>query len=56
MSVNWKAANLLAVLSDEGEKLDVHLDVMAGHLLVKALGVHLADTRAFRQPVQAVPT
>ena len=49
-------ADLLAALADEGEELDVHLDVMAWHLLVITLGVNFAHPRAARQPANAVTT
>ena len=41
-------ADLLAALASEGEELDVHLDVMARHLLVVALGVDFAHARSTR--------
>ena len=47
-------ADLLAALADEGEELDIHLDVMAGNLLVVTLGVDFTHPRAARQPTNAV--
>ena len=46
--------DFLPTLASEGEELDVHLDVMAGNLLVVALGVDLAHARSARQPADAV--
>lgn len=47
-------ADLLAALSDEGEELDVHLDVMTWHLFVVTLGVDFAHARSARQPANTV--
>ncbi len=41
-------ADLLAALASEGEELDVHLDVMARHLLVVTLGVDFAHACSAR--------
>ena len=41
-------ADLLAALASEGEELDVHLDVMAWHLLVVTLGVEFAHACSAR--------
>lgn len=49
-----EAADLLTAFSFEGQKLDVHLDVVAGDLFVIALGVDLAHPGAAREPVQPV--
>ena len=48
------ALDLLSLFSLEDQELDVHLDVMARHLLVVSLGVHLSQTGPARQAVQAV--
>lgn len=48
------AADFLAALADGGEELDVHLDVMARHLLVSALGVDFAHARSACQSANAV--
>lgn len=47
-------ADLLAALADEGEELDVHLDVMAWHLLVITLGVNFAHAGSARQSANTV--
>ena len=47
-------ADLLAALANEGEELDVHLDVMAGHLLVISLGMDFAHARSARQSANTV--
>ena len=49
-----EAADLLAAFSFEGQKLDDHLDVVAGDLFVVALGVDLAFARASWEPVQTI--
>ena len=49
-----KPTNLLAAFSFEGQKLNIHLNVMAWHLLLIALGVQLAYSCASGQPVKAV--
>jgi len=46
------APGLAAVISFERQELDVHLDVVAGNLLVVALGVNLAHPRPTWEPVQ----
>lgn len=46
--------DLLAALTDKGEELNVHLDVMPGNLLVVALGVDFAHARSARQPANAI--
>jgi hypothetical protein len=46
--------DFLAALPNEGEELDVHLDMMAEHLLVIALGADLAHARSVRQAANAV--
>lgn len=49
-----EAANLFAFIFNESQGLDVHLDVMARHLLVIPLGVDFAASRAARQPVETM--
>ena len=49
-----EAADLLAALADEDEELNVHLDVMAGHLLVLTSGVDFAHAGSTRQPTNTV--
>ena len=49
-----EAADFLPLRSDESQELDVHLDMMAGDLLVIPLGVDFADARAAWKTVQAV--
>lgn len=46
-----EAPHGLASFSFEDEEFDIHLDMMARHLLIVALGVDLSDARAARQPV-----
>ena len=46
-----EAADLPAILSDESQELDVHLDMMTRYLLVIPLRMNFADTRAAWQPV-----
>ena len=43
-----------AVFSFERQELNVHLDVVAGNLLVVAFGVNLAHSGPAREPVQTV--
>ena len=49
-----EAAYFLALLSDESQKLDVHLDMMARDLFVVALGMDFAQACSAWQPVQAI--
>ena len=49
-----EAAYLLALLSEESQKLDVHLDMMTRDLFVVALGVNFTHPCSARQPVQAI--
>ena len=49
-----EATDLFAAFPFEGQKLNVHLNVMSWHLLLIALGVQLAHSCASRQPVEAV--
>jgi hypothetical protein len=46
--------DFLAALADEGEELDIHLDVMARNLLVVTLGVNFAHAGSARQPTNAI--
>ena len=46
-----KATDLLAAFSVEHQKLEVHLNMVAGSLLVVALRLHLAHAGAPRQPI-----
>lgn len=48
-----KAACLLTLLSNEGQELNVHLDMMTRDLFVVAFGVDFTKARSARQPVQA---
>jgi len=48
------ALDRLAVLSPKDQELDVDLDLVAGDLLLIALGMDLANPGAARKPVQAV--
>lgn len=43
-----EAADFLAALANKGQELQVHPDVMAGHLLVLALGESFTHPRAAR--------
>ena len=47
-------ADFFAALASEGEELAVHLDVMARHLLVVALGVDFAQARSAWAPANAI--
>ena len=49
-----KSADLLAAFSFEGQKFNVHLDVMSRHLLLIAFGVQFAHACASGQSVEAV--
>jgi hypothetical protein len=49
-----EASYLLAALADEGEELDVHLDVMARNLLVVTLGVDFTHAGSARQSADTV--
>ena len=49
-----EAAYLLALLPDESQKFNIHLNVMARNLFVVTLGVDLAKARSARQAVHAV--
>ena len=49
------ALDRLSVFAVEFQELDVNLDLMAGHLLLVALGVDLADARPARQSAQTMP-
>ena len=49
-----KAPDFLATFAYEGEKLDVHLDVVARHLLVVTLGVDFTHAGSARQLTNAV--
>ena len=49
-----EAPDFLATLADESEELDIHLDVMAGNLLVVTLGVDFTHPRAARRPTNSV--
>ena len=51
-----EAADFLAAFADESEELDVHLDVMAGNLLVVTLGVNFAHAGSARQSANTVTT
>ena len=46
--------DLFASFSFEGQKLNIHLNVMSWHLLLIAFGVQLAHSCASGQPVKAV--
>lgn len=46
-----KAPDLLSAFSNESQELEVHLDAVAGNLLVVPLPMDLAQPRAARQPV-----
>lgn len=48
------APDLLPLFSSEDQAPDVHLDIRNRHLLVVALGVHLARVSPPRQPVQSM--
>ena len=48
------ALDLLPLFSSEDQELDIHLDMMARHLLVVALGVHLSQSGPPRQAVQSM--
>ena len=45
-------AYLLTFLVNEGQELNIHLDVMAGYLLLITFGVNLAHASAAREAVQ----
>lgn len=47
-------AHFLAAFSLEGQKLDVHLDVMSWHLFLIALGVQFTHSCASGQAVEAI--
>lgn len=47
--------DLLILCSSEDQELDVHLDMVAWHLFVVALGMDLPRTRPPRKAVQAMP-
>ena len=47
-------SDFLAAPADEGEELDVHLDVMAGHLLVVTLGVDFAHAGSAGQAAHTI--
>lgn len=49
-----ETTDLFAAFFFEGQKLNVHLNVMSWHLLLIAFGVHLAHSCASGQPVEAV--
>ena len=49
-----EATDLFAAFRSEGQKLNVHLNVMSWHLLLIALGVQLAHSCASGRPVKAV--
>ena len=46
--------DLFASFSNEGQKLNIHLNVMPWHLLLIAFGVQLAHSCASGQPIKAV--
>jgi hypothetical protein len=49
-----EAACLLALRSNESQKLNVHLDMVSRHLFDVAFGVDFTKARSAREPVQAV--
>ena len=49
-----KASTFLTLLSNESQELNVHLDVMPWHLLVVAVCVDLAHTRAAGKAVDTM--
>jgi hypothetical protein len=46
-----KAADLLALFAFESQKLNIHLDMMTGHLLLVSLGIDLTHASATRKAV-----
>jgi hypothetical protein len=50
-----EAADLPAVLSLERQELDIDLDVMTGHLLGVAMGMHRTSPHSARKPVHPMP-
>ena len=49
-----EATCFFALLSDESQELNVHLDMVARDLFIVTLGVNFAKARSAREPVQAV--
>lgn len=53
-SIIFEAADFLASLADDRRELDVHLNVMAGHLLDLAFGVDFTHAGSARSPPESV--
>ena len=49
-----EAPHFLAVFSPEGQKLNIDLDLMAGHLFVVSFDVQLAHPCASWKPIKAI--
>lgn len=49
-----EATDLLSTFSFERQEFDIHLDMVAGNLLVVSLGVYLPQAGTTRKPVDAI--
>ena len=52
MAVYWNWRTFSPFFVNEGQELNIHLDVMSGYLLLVSIGVNLAHARAAREAVQ----